>query len=71
MEAGRVFLHEHPLEAASWELEAIQMLCADPRTMKIEALQCWLGVQIKDAEGMWQRAKTATGFITNSMALAS
>ena len=71
MEAGRVFLHEHPLEAASWELEAIQMLCADPRITRTDALQCLLNVRIKDVDGQWQCAQKATGCITNSRALAS
>ena len=71
MDAGRLFLHEHPLTATSWQTQKMEELVADPRTIKVIAHQCMLGLMTKGPDGRWMAAKKPTGFVTNSPQIAA
>ena len=70
LEAGRVFLHEHPASAKSWSLAEVQDLAREQGVTIYRADQCMYGLKT------WARgrkemvaAKKPTKFMTNSRAL--
>ena len=71
LEAGRLFLHEHPRDATSWKLECIQDLMRDPRVATVNADQCMLGLMSRDSNGEWAPSRKATKFMTNCPEIAA
>ena len=71
LDAGRLFLHEHPLHSTSWDLQSMDDLMKDPRVIAVTAHQCMLGQARRDATGDWVPVKTPTRFLTNSPAIAA
>merc|ERR1711884_182851 len=71
MEAGRLFLHEHPLSATSWGIKAMADLVNDPRTVKVAAHQCMLGLVSRGCDGIEKPCLKPTGFLTNSPEIAA
>ena len=66
VEGGRVFVHEHPAGASSWELPEMRelMRAADVRVVRTD--QCMLGLTTKGDKGNGQAsAMKPTKFITN------
>ena len=71
MAAGRLFLHEHPLGASSWQVDAMAKLIEEPGVVKVTAHQCMLGLLTRGPDGAPLPAKKATGFLTNSLHIAA
>ena len=69
MSGGRYFLHEHPLTAASWQVECIKNLMGSPMVLSVKAHMCAFGMTSRDKEGEGF-AKKPTRFLTNSVELA-
>ena len=70
---GRWFLHEHPAQATSWDMEEIKQMAAETGVKITTADQCMYGLrtwganrQIKD-----KHARKRTKFMTNSEHLAN
>ena len=64
-QGGRLFLHEHPLQASSWDEEYMQKLSALPGVGYVDMDQCQFG-QV-DAEG--NPVKKPTRWISNSQCI--
>ena len=70
LNAGRVFLHEHPANAKSWSLEEIQKLGREEGVTIYRADQCMYGLKTwGQKRGQLVAAKKPTKFMTNSRAL--
>ena len=69
---GRHFIHEHPRDAKSWELEFIQDLLKDPRVTWLEGHMCQFGMTapVKGSQGDHGQVKKPTGFLTSSRFVA-
>lgn len=52
LEEGRVFLHEHPVSAASWEEPCIKQLMQDPRVFAVRTELCEAGYFAADGRGV-------------------
>ena len=70
MEAGRLFLHEHPHGASSWDLKVMMDLLADPRVVKVLGDQCMYG-HVTEVKGVILAVMKTTGFATNCPDIAS
>ena len=70
MAEGRLFLHEHPDGASSWDLKVMRDLLADPRVVKVVGDQCMYG-QVTEVEKVVLPARKATGFATNCPDIAA
>ena len=70
LEAGRLFLHEHPHGASSWDLKVMMDLLADPRVVKVLGDQCMYG-HVTEVKGVVLPVKKTTGFATNCPDIAS
>ena len=70
MQAGRVFLHEHPARASSWDLEEIKSLTIEEEVYTTIADQCMYGLMTwtPGRKGV-APAKKPTKFMTNSWAM--
>ena len=68
---GRLFLHEHPTCASSWDQHRMRCLLAKPGIIRVDAERCALGLMTKTCGGEWTRVKKSTSFITNSPQLAA
>ena len=66
--AGRYFALEHPVSAASWDTEVLQMIRSVPRAAEVEFDFCSLGMVSSDDEGE-APVKKRTRIITNCPAL--
>ena len=64
VEAGRYFIHEHPLTTTSWATECMTKLRNCPAVYTAEAHMCAFGMQSKDKHGPGY-AKKPTIFLTN------
>eukprot|EP00971_Amphidinium_carterae_P234707 4657461-Amphidinium_carterae.1 len=68
---GRLFLHEHPSGAWSWQLRAVQELRSLEGVVCVSADQCMFGQWVQcDGAGNWGLAKRPTKFLTNSTCIA-
>ena len=67
---GRLFLHEHPARAISWDLKEIRKLQREFGVIICEADQCMYGLKTWDSEGRLVPAKKRTKFMTNSEGIA-
>ena len=51
VEAGRVFLHEHPAQARSWHMKEVQRMMKEQGVVLVEADQCMVGLKTWDPSG--------------------
>jgi hypothetical protein len=65
-EAGRYFLHEHPLHATSWQLRRMKDLMAKPGVDLAQGDQCQFGAVIRRGRRTGDSIKKPTGFLCNS-----
>ena len=70
---GRLFLHEHPWGASSWQVECINELIKDPRVFAVETRMCRFGMtsHILGRDGPRGLVKKPTGFMTSSRCIAA
>ena len=68
---GRYFLHEHPLNATSWQLACIQRVRSMNNVVTVRADQCMLGLKTKGNSGEEAFAMKPTRFMTNSTCIAA
>ena len=63
---GRHFVHEHPRDAKSWQLDVMQEFLRDPRVRWVEGHMCQFGMTapISGSEDVGY-AKKPTGFMTS------
>ena len=61
-EAGRHFLHEHPANAASWQLAEVQELLKTNGVQRVLSDQCQYGQETREGEPV----KKPTGWLSNS-----
>jgi len=69
VQAGRFFIHEHPLAATSWQVPAIARLKQLSGVQVVHADQCQYGAQIQSGEYKGWPIKKPTGFMSNSEAI--
>ena len=65
VEGGRLFLHEHPTPATSWQEDCMQELLRYPGVERINADQCQFGAQVQSGIHEGQPVKKPTGFLSN------
>ena len=70
IDAGRYFLHEHPLCASSWNMPAMQALWDMPNVQRIHGDQCQFGAEVRSGRLTGQPVKKPSGFLTNSPCVA-
>ena len=72
VKGGRVFLHEHPASATSWDLEEIKKLEKEEGVEVVTADQCIFGLLTWKGgnKNRWVPVKKPTKFLTNSTAIA-
>ncbi len=70
LDAGRYFLHEHPLGATSWKLPKLQAVLERAEVQRVRGDQCQFGSQIHEGEFRGDPILKPTGFMTNSPAIA-
>ena len=68
-EAGRLFLHEHPEKATSWQEPCMINLKNMKDILHVVADQCQFGLTVT-VKGTKRLAKKRTGFLTNSPEVA-
>ena len=69
VQAGRYFLHEHPKNASSWNLPAMEELMKVSGVLLSHADQCQYGAQVAHGPLKGRPIKKPTGFLTNSKSL--
>ena len=47
IDGGRYFLHEHPWNATSWQLDAVKKLLAVPSVQRVRGDQCQFGAEVQ------------------------
>ena len=68
---GRLFLHEHPAGASSWDLDEIQKLMGKKDVYTVVADQCMYGLTTWSEKGGYPvPAKKPTKFMTNSFPIS-
>ena len=65
VEGGRLFLHEHPTSATSWQEDCMQELMKHPGVERINADQCQFGAEVQSGKFQGQPVKKPTGFLSN------
>ena len=70
MDGGRYFMHEHPLQASSWAMPAMQALWEIPEVQRAHGDQCMYGAEVQTGRAAGQPVKKPSGFLTNSPCLA-
>ena len=70
MMMGRNVVHEHPLNATSWQEEQTQKLNEEDGVIQVRADQCMLGLKTSDNQRHDIPAMKPTRFSTNGMHLA-
>ena len=68
-EAGRLFLHEHPHGATSWQEPSMMNLKNMKDILHVVADQCEFGLTVR-IKGVDKLVKKKTGFLTNSPEVA-
>ena len=68
---GRLWLHEHPLGASSWNLDFVKSFLEKPGVKKVRGDMCQWGMQTHDSKGNPQAVLKPTGWATNSEHLAA
>ena len=70
LKEGRVFIHEHPARASSWDLEEMKELMQEEHVYSAFADQCMYGLKTHGrTRDEIKSAKKPTRFLTNSWAL--
>ena len=69
-DAGRYFLHEHPIGAASWREEYITRVRQVTQAQILVIDQCQYGLTSVDDDQIERPARKTTGMMTNSPAMA-
>jgi hypothetical protein len=69
VQAGRYFLHEHPKNASSWNLPAMEELMKVSGVLLSHADQCQYGAQVAHGPLKGRPIKKPTRFLTNSKSL--
>ena len=64
LEAGRLFLHEHPAGATSWSLREVEKMAGEEGVNVVVGDQCMFGLKAKSGQG-WGLAKKPTRFMTD------
>ena len=70
LDARRYFLHEHPLQATSWELVSMKAIMQLPGVQRVHGDQCMFGAEIKSGEHRGDPVQKPTGLVTNAPAVA-
>ena len=71
VDAGRVFLHEHPATARPWGLKEVKAMMQEAGVDVMTADQCMYGLNTWGVNRhQWVPAKKPTKFMTNSRAIA-
>ena len=68
---GRYFLHEHPLNATSWQERSISELLQRPDVARVHGDQCQFGATATHGPGKGSPIKKPTGFMTNAPEVAA
>ena len=69
LNAGRLFLFEHPAGASTWETKVMKSLRAREGVLRVNFDFCMAGMKIGDKKGDENPVKKRTGLVTNSHAL--
>ena len=69
LDRGNHFLHEHPLRADSWAVQAIARLRRDPRVGEVTAHQCAFGQTSVSPGGRVLPVRKATRFLSSAPAV--
>ena len=71
-EAGRLFLHEHPAQATSWELPVMKTLRGRAGVHVVKGDQCMFGLTSAGERGKRSQAtRRSSKFMTNSYHIAN
>ena len=70
VEEGRIFLHEHPANATSWQMEEVVHVAGLNGVQVVVVDQCMYGLRVRSSKGHTMPARKATKFMTNSWHLA-
>ena len=70
IKTGRIFVHEHPLSATSWQIDEMKALMATPGVHAVRGDQCMMGLKTWSDSGVEMAAKKSTRFLTNSGSMA-
>ena len=65
IDAGRLFLHEHPAYADSWEEKCVKDIMVAPGVGLVTADQCRYGAEVQFGRECGQPVKKPTGFLSN------
>jgi len=71
IQGGRYFLHEHPLNATSWQEESIAELLERNDVQRVHGDQCQYGATAAHGPSKGGPIKKPTGFMTNSPEVAA
>ena len=63
--AGRLFLHEHPAHATSWQEPTVKAIMELPGVGRIDADQCQYGSEVQFGRYKGEPVKKPTGFMSN------
>ena len=67
---GRVFVHEHPLSASSWNEAPIQELLKQPGVLKVNLDMCRFKLTSKGPDGVVGLVMKPTSLLTNSVVVS-
>ena len=65
-QAGRYFLHEHPIGAKSWRLRSIKRLLSLPVVRRFSGDQCQFGAKVRKGTLKGSPIRKPSGFMTNA-----
>ena len=65
-QGGRLFLHEQPQSATSWNLRCLKSLAEIPGVGRVVGDQCQFGAEVKNGKLRGSPVKKPTGFLSNS-----
>ena len=69
-EGGRYFLHEHPLNATSWQVPSIARVLQRGDVERVHGDQCQYGAEVRHGPLRGSPIKKPTGFMTNAPRVA-
>ena len=67
LEAGRHFLHEHPMTAKGWAVLEMVAFAQDPRVMSVVGHMCCQGMTAKDGDGIERPVMKPTRWMSSSL----